>query len=74
MQSALAGGGGGFMGSRHLVKRLKKRWFWVRRVDLNYPECFQTVADALTELRGRSSTSESSQYRQVGYNRGEGRV
>ena len=37
MQTALVCGGGGFIGS-HLVKRLKNEGFWVRSVDLKYPE------------------------------------
>jgi len=37
-------GAGGFIGS-HLVKRLKKEEFWVRGVDLKYPEFSDTVAD-----------------------------
>ena len=38
-------GGGGFIGS-HLVKRLKKEGYWVRVVDLKYPEFAQTEADS----------------------------
>lgn len=34
---ALVCGAGGFIGS-HLVKKLKKEGFWVRGVDLKYPE------------------------------------
>ncbi len=37
-------GAGGFIGS-HLVKRLKKEGFWVRGVDLKYPEFSETEAD-----------------------------
>jgi nucleoside-diphosphate-sugar epimerase len=37
-------GAGGFIGS-HLVKRLKKEGFWVRGVDLKYPEFGETAAD-----------------------------
>lgn len=37
-------GAGGFIGS-HLVKRLKKEKFWVRGVDLKYPEFGDTAAD-----------------------------
>jgi GDP-D-mannose 3',5'-epimerase len=44
MKSALVLGGGGFIGS-HLVKRLKSEGFWVRAVDLKYPEFAPTVAD-----------------------------
>jgi nucleoside-diphosphate-sugar epimerase len=40
----LVTGAGGFIGS-HLVKRLKKEGFWVRGVDLKYPEFSATQAD-----------------------------
>jgi GDP-D-mannose 3',5'-epimerase len=42
--TALVCGAGGFIGS-HLVKRLKQDGYWVRGVDLKYPEFSQTVAD-----------------------------
>lgn len=41
---ALVAGAGGFIGS-HLIKRLKKEGFWVRGVDLKYPEFGETEAD-----------------------------
>jgi len=41
---AVVTGAGGFIGS-HLVKRLKKEGFWVRGVDLKYPEFSPTDAD-----------------------------
>jgi GDP-D-mannose 3', 5'-epimerase len=44
MKKALVCGAGGFIGS-HLVKRLKKEKFWVRGVDLKYPEFDETYAD-----------------------------
>ena len=44
MKTALVCGAGGFIGS-HLVKRLKKENFWVRGVDLKYPEFSDTHAD-----------------------------
>jgi nucleoside-diphosphate-sugar epimerase len=37
MKSALVLGAGGFIGS-HMVKRLKSEGYWVRGVDLKYPE------------------------------------
>lgn len=37
-------GAGGFIGN-HLVKRLKSEGFWVRGVDLKYPEFNTTLAD-----------------------------
>lgn len=44
MKSALVCGAGGFIGN-HLVKRLKKEKYWVRGVDLKYPEFAPTEAD-----------------------------
>ncbi len=44
MKQALVLGAGGFIGS-HLVKKLKKEGFWVRGVDLKYPEFSPTEAD-----------------------------
>jgi nucleoside-diphosphate-sugar epimerase len=44
MTTALVCGGGGFIGS-HLVKRLKREGYWVRSVDLKYPEYSPTEAD-----------------------------
>ena len=44
MKSALVCGAGGFIGS-HLVKRLKAEGFWVRGVDLKFPEFAATAAD-----------------------------
>lgn len=56
MQTALVCGGGGFIGS-HLVKRLKKEGFWVRSVDLKYPEFSPTAADdfVIADLRDQST-------------------
>jgi nucleoside-diphosphate-sugar epimerase len=52
MRTALVLGAGGFIGS-HLVKRLKQDGFWVRGVDLKYPEFAETAADdfAIGDLR-----------------------
>ena len=44
MKTAIVLGAGGFIGS-HLVQRLKKEGYWVRGVDLKYPEFEPTVAD-----------------------------
>jgi nucleoside-diphosphate-sugar epimerase len=44
MKTALVLGAGGFIGS-HLVKRLKEEGFWVRGVDLKWPEYWKTAAD-----------------------------
>lgn len=52
MKKALVCGAGGFIGS-HLVKRLKKEGYWVKGVDLKYPEFSSTAADdfVLGDLR-----------------------
>jgi GDP-D-mannose 3', 5'-epimerase len=44
MKRALVLGAGGFIGS-HVVKRLKSEGFWVRGVDLKFPEFSETEAD-----------------------------
>src|ERR1035437_9479888 len=44
MKTSLVCGAGGFIGS-HLVKKLKKEGFWVKGVDLKYPEYNSTEAD-----------------------------
>jgi GDP-D-mannose 3', 5'-epimerase len=48
----LVTGAGGFIG-HHLVRRLKRDGFWVRGVDLKYPEFEQSAADefAILDLR-----------------------
>jgi nucleoside-diphosphate-sugar epimerase len=52
MKSALVCGGGGFIGA-HLIKRLKSEGYWVRGVDLKYPEFSETAADdfVIADLR-----------------------
>ena len=52
MNKALVCGAGGFIGS-HMVKRLKREGFWVRGVDLKFPEFSPTEADdfAIGDLR-----------------------
>lgn len=54
-KKALVCGAGGFIGS-HLVKRLKKEGYWVRGVDLKYPEFSPTLADdfIIGDLREQS--------------------
>jgi GDP-D-mannose 3', 5'-epimerase len=44
MKKALVCGAGGFIGS-HLVKKLKNEGFWVKGIDLKYPEYSKTQAD-----------------------------
>ena len=59
MKKALVLGAGGFIGS-HLVKKLKREGFWVRGVDLNYPEFGETKADdfIIGDLRDSSIVKE----------------
>ena len=44
MKKAWVCGAGGFIGN-HLVKRLKKEGYWIRGVDLKYPEFAKTMTD-----------------------------
>jgi nucleoside-diphosphate-sugar epimerase len=44
MKKALVCGAGGFIG-HHMITRLKKEGFWVRGIDLKYPEFSETDAD-----------------------------
>jgi nucleoside-diphosphate-sugar epimerase len=55
VKTALVCGAGGFIGS-HLVKRLKAEGFWVRGVDLKFPDFSETVADdfVIGDLREQS--------------------
>ena len=59
MKTALVLGGGGFIGS-HMVKNLKSRGYWVRSVDLKYPEFSDSVADefVIGDLRNQDLVSE----------------
>ena len=55
MKTAIVCGAGGFIGC-HLVKRLKQEGFWVRGVDLKFPEFSETAADdfVIGDLREQS--------------------
>jgi len=44
MKKALVCGAGGFIG-HHMVRKLKKEGFWVRGIDLKYPEFCEVEAD-----------------------------
>lgn len=59
MRRALVCGAGGFIGS-HLVKRLKQEGFWVRGLDLKFPEFSETVADdfVVCDLRDQQHVRE----------------
>lgn len=56
MKKVLVCGAGGFIGS-HLVTYLKKEGYWVRGVDIKYPEFSKTKADEflILDLRGREN-------------------
>ena len=60
LKNALILGGGGFIGS-HLAKSLKEEGYWVRCVDLKYPEFWETYADdfIVGDLRNPSVCSMS---------------
>lgn len=54
MKTAIVLGAGGFVGT-HMVRRLKAEGYWVRGVDLKWPEFSQTEADEffIADLRDR---------------------
>lgn len=56
MKIVLVCGAGGFIGN-HLVRRLKKEGYWVRGVDLKYPEFSAPAADetSLLDLRNQGN-------------------
>ncbi len=60
MKKALVCGAGGFIGS-HLVKKLKKEGYWIRGVDLKYPEFCPTKADEflILDLREPENCEEA---------------
>ncbi len=63
-KTALVCGAGGFIGS-HLVKRLKSEGYFVRGVDLKYPEFSASAADEfiLADLRDTVQTNVVVKYR-----------
>ena len=62
-KTALVLGAGGFIGS-HMVKRLKSEGYWVRGVDIKYPEFSTTSADEFVQgdLRDRSFVARCIRY------------
>lgn len=58
MKTALVLGAGGFIGS-HLVTRLKSEGYWVRGVDIKYPDFSDSTADEfiIADLRDPLKTS-----------------
>jgi len=67
-KKALVCGAGGFIGS-HLVKRLKSEDYWVRGIDLKYPEFSPTEADEflILDLREKENaeTAVSGDFNEV---------
>jgi nucleoside-diphosphate-sugar epimerase len=61
MKSAMVTGAGGFIG-HHLVKRLKSEGYFVRGIDIKYPEYEDTAADEfwLVDLRRDASRAFNS--------------
>ena len=66
-KKALVLGAGGFIGS-HMVKRLRKDGYWVRGVDLKYPEYSETEADEFIQgdLREPSFVRKCLEYKGTG--------
>tara|TARA_Y100001968_G_C19411552_1_gene746599 strand:- start:1196 stop:1516 length:321 start_codon:yes stop_codon:yes gene_type:complete len=66
MLTALVLGAGGFIGS-HMVKRLKKDGYWVRGIDLKYPEYGDSAADEFIvgDLRDNSFVLKSLQFKGI---------
>ena len=62
-KAALVFGAGGFIGS-HMVKRLKLENYWIRAVDLKYPEFSTSLADEfiIADLRNQSEIQDLLTY------------
>ena len=63
-KTALVMGAGGFIGS-HMVKRLKKEGYWVRGVDLKYPEFSKTLgygSQSSPSIKTNISSPSSKKY------------
>ena len=61
-KKAIVTGAGGFIGS-HLVRFLKEKGYWVKGIDVKYPEFSETAADefSLVDLRDPEKTREAFQ-------------
>jgi GDP-D-mannose 3',5'-epimerase len=68
IKKALVCGAGGFIGS-HLVTFLKNKGYWVRGVDLKYPEFSKTKADEflILDLRGRDNCRKALYLKDDGF-------
>jgi nucleoside-diphosphate-sugar epimerase len=67
MKTALVLGAGGFIGS-HLVKKLKEEGYWVRGVDLKYPEYETSFADDFLRYDLRDPKNVEAVMRLEAYN------
>ena len=66
MKRALVSGAGGFIGS-HLVKYLKGKGYWVRGVDLKYPEWGESAADDFRLVDLRQADQAARVYGTLGF-------
>ena len=68
MKKALVCGAGGFIGS-HLVTYLRNKGYWVRGVDLKYPQFSKTNANEflILDLRGRDNCRKALSLKNVGF-------
>ena len=68
-KKALVLGAGGFIGS-HMVKRLRSEGYWVRGVDLKYPEFSETEANEFVQgdLRDVAFVRKCLEYKGTGGN------
>ena len=66
-KKALVLGAGGFIGS-HMVKRLRKEGYWVRGIDLKYPEFSETEANEFIQgdLRDVAFVRKCLEYKGTG--------
>jgi len=66
MKTALVTGAGGFIG-HHMVNYLKRKNFWVRGVDIKYPEFEKTNADEFLKLDLREKKNALRSTKNVDY-------
>ena len=66
IKKALVCGAGGFIGN-HLVKRLKREGYWVRGIDIKYPEFSKTTADDFVILDLRDQQKVQKHFKDNAY-------
>lgn len=66
MERVLVTGAGGFIG-HHLVKYLKKNGYWVRGVDIKYPEFEKTFANEFLLLDLRKQKNAQKAVEEIGH-------